>query len=329
MAPAAGSTDTKRRVYGMWMPRPNRPRRGPWGVRCREKDREAEIRDSASRRVFARGGSANTEPVVWGHSRGSACATAQPSCRHRPFGRRPSVSRSGSATPQTLSGRAPRRHRRAAAFSARAAGHARFARYADGMFEILVVCTGNICRSPLAEVVLRGTLEQLGGRVHSAGTQGLDAAPMTPEAQRLVVAMGADAGAASAHRSRYLTAAHLDSPDLILAMSREHRGRVAQLAPARLRSSFTVREFARLATGIPDADTVSAVASAGPDAAARVRAAVAIVAARRGLSAPPDDPADDDVVDPYRRPWATYQLSAAQMSPGLDQVARVVSLATR
>ncbi|WP_288784508.1 low molecular weight phosphatase family protein [uncultured Microbacterium sp.] len=197
------------------------------------------------------------------------------------------------------------------------------------MFEILVVCTGNICRSPLAEVVLRGTLEQLGGRVHSAGTQGLDAAPMTPEAQRLVVAMGADAGAASAHRSRYLTAAHLDSPDLILAMSREHRGRVAQLAPARLRSSFTVREFARLATGIPDADIVSAVASAGPDATARVRAAVAIVAARRGLSAPPDDPADDDVVDPYRRPWATYQLSAAQMSPGLDQVARVVSLATR
>lgn len=239
------------------------------------------------------------------------------------------MSRSGSATPQTLSGRAPRRHRRAAAFSARAAGHARCARYADGMFEILVVCTGNICRSPLAEVVLRGTLERLGGRVHSAGTQGLDAAPMTPEAQRLVVAMGTDAGAASAHRSRYLTAAHLDSPDLVLAMSREHRGRVAQLAPARLRSSFTVREFARLATGIPDADIVSAVASAGPDAAARVRAAVAIVAARRGLSAPPDDPADDDVVDPYRRPWATYQLSAAQMSPGLDQVARVVSLATR
>lgn len=214
-------------------------------------------------------------------------------------------------------------------FRPRRRSRARFARYADGMFEILVVCTGNICRSPLAEVVLRGTLEQLGGRVHSAGTQGLDVAPMTPEAQRLVVAMGADAGAASAHRSRYLTAAHLDSPDLILAMSREHRGRVAQLAPARLRSSFTVREFARLATGIPDADIVSAVASAGPDAAARVRAAVAIVAARRGLSAPPDDPADDDVVDPYRRPWATYQLSAAQMSPGLDQVARVVSLATR
>ena len=35
-------------------------------MRCREKDREAEIRDSASRRVFARGGSANTEPVVRG-----------------------------------------------------------------------------------------------------------------------------------------------------------------------------------------------------------------------------------------------------------------------
>lgn len=130
------------------------------------------------------------------------------------------------------------------------------------MFEILVVCTGNICRSPLAEVVLRGTLERLGGRVHSAGTQ--DAAPMTP-VQRYDSPWAPTPRAASAHRSAYL-GDHLASPDLILASAGstedESPGATLVLHRSRVR---------RLATGIPDADIVSAVASAGPDAAARGR----------------------------------------------------------
>lgn len=195
------------------------------------------------------------------------------------------------------------------------------------MFEILTVCTGNICRSPLAEVLLRTRLEPLGATVHSAGTQGLDNAPMTPEALRLAVELGADETFARAHRSRYMTEQYLRSPDLILAMSREHRRRIVEFAPSRLRSTFTLREFARLAADTPDDTIMTAADAAGDDASPRVRAAVAAVAGMRGMGVPPADPADDDVIDPYRRSWNTYQLSASQLAPAIDQVVRVATLA--
>jgi protein-tyrosine phosphatase len=195
------------------------------------------------------------------------------------------------------------------------------------MFEILTVCTGNICRSPLAETVLRTRLAEYAPRIHSAGTMGLDSAPMTADAQRLAQELGVSHDVAAAHRSRYLTEAELRTPDLILAMSRDHRRRIVELAPRRLRSAFTVREFSRLAADTLDEEIMAAAVEAGSDASARVRAAVAAVAAQRGMSAPPSDPLEDDVVDPYRRSWETYRLSASQLAPALDQVVRVLSIA--
>jgi len=199
----------------------------------------------------------------------------------------------------------------------------------DATFEVLTVCTGNICRSPLAAALLHTRLSAWGARVHSAGIHGLDDAPMTPEALRLADELGADGAYAAAHRSRYLTEGELASPDLILAMSREHRRRVVEYAPSRLRSTFTVREFARLAREASDAEIIAAADAAEPNASARIRAAVAAVAGMRGAGMPPADPADDDVVDPYRRSWATYQLSAAQLAPAVAEVGRVLTLAIR
>lgn len=196
------------------------------------------------------------------------------------------------------------------------------------MVEILTVCTGNICRSPLAELLLRVRLERIGTVVHSAGTMGLDSAAMTPEAQKLAVGLGVPADLAAAHRSRYLTERDLTSPDLIIAMSREHRRRIVELAPSRLRAAFTAREFARLAQTVSDEEVRSAAGAAGADAPARLRAAITSVANQRGMTPPPADPASDDVIDPYRRSWQTYQRSATELLPAIEQVARVVALAT-
>lgn len=187
--------------------------------------------------------------------------------------------------------------------------------------EILTVCTGNICRSPLAALVLRTRLADLGVDVTSAGVRGLNAATMTPEAIDLAVEYGVTAEAADTHRSRYLIEALLASPDLILTMTRDHRRDVAELAPSRLRSTFTVREFARLAEALSD-DEITA-AAVGDDASARLRAAAAAVAGQRGLV----PPGDDDVIDPYRRDWKIYRESADQLVPALAQVERVVRLA--
>ncbi|MDF2916465.1 MAG: protein tyrosine phosphatase [Microbacterium sp.] len=197
------------------------------------------------------------------------------------------------------------------------------------MIEIATICTGNICRSPLAALMLQTRLAGRGVRVTSAGTRGLADHGMTPEAQRLALARGISASDAEAHRARFLTEQHLVSADLVLAMAREHRRAVAELVPARTRVAFTVREFARLASSLSDAALQGAVATAADqDAAGRLRAAVAAVAGQRGLVLPPADPTDDDVVDPYRRSWSTYETSAAQLDPAIDQVVRVVAVAT-
>lgn len=192
--------------------------------------------------------------------------------------------------------------------------------------EVLTVCTGNICRSPLAEQVLRARLADLDVAVASAGTHGLVDQPMTPDAARLAAELGVPADDSAAHRARWLNEEHLARVDLVLAMTREHRAHVVGLAPARLRSTFTAREFARLAADLADADIRSAANAAGTDPHARVRAVLALLAARRGELDAPVDAADDDVIDPYRRSWAVYQQSASEMTPGLDAVARVLRL---
>lgn len=200
------------------------------------------------------------------------------------------------------------------------------------MIEIMTVCTGNICRSPLAALVIASRLSDLGIVAYSAGVRGLADAPMTADAVDLAVARGIPAADAAGHRSRFLTERHLARPDLILAMTRDHRRAIAELAPARLRSTFTMREFARLAASLTDAQIRAAAADAvadadGQDASARLRAASALLAGQRGLLVPPADPLDDDVVDPYGRSRATYELSGAQLDPAIDQVERVVRLA--
>jgi protein-tyrosine phosphatase len=190
--------------------------------------------------------------------------------------------------------------------------------------QILTVCTGNICRSPLAEQLLRASLAPLDVQVASAGTHALIDKPMTRDAAKLAASLGVPAADSKAHRARWLTEQHLAGLDLVLAMAREHRSYAVSLAPARLRSTFTVREFERLAAGVTDAEIRAAAEAAGSDTHARLRAALGLLRARRDQAAAPANPADDDVIDPYRRSWETYELSAAQLVPGIREVARVV-----
>lgn len=195
------------------------------------------------------------------------------------------------------------------------------------MFEILTVCTGNICRSPLAEVLLRDALTGLPCSVSSAGTMDLGARAMTPEAQRLATERGVAPEVADAHRARALTPAIVQSANLILVMAREHRRKVLDLAPHKFQAVFAVREFARLAEQVSDAEVASAAAQAGEQTDQRLRAGIRTVTLKRGSAGATARPQDDDVIDPYRQPWETYELAATQLVPAVEQVIRVVKLA--
>ncbi|WP_404473082.1 low molecular weight phosphatase family protein [Microbacterium aerolatum] len=190
---------------------------------------------------------------------------------------------------------------------------------------ILTVCTGNICRSPMAEILLRARLESLGVRVHSAGTHALVDHAMTEPAQELAIEHGAGTDAASAHRARYLVEPMLKDADLVLTMAREHRSHAVQLMPSALRRTFTLREFARLAQTLSTEDARAAADATGENPRDRLRAAALAVTAQRGVSAAVPD--EDDVIDPYRRSRETYELSTSQLTPAIDDVERIVRAA--
>ncbi|WP_308192542.1 hypothetical protein [Microbacterium sp. Au-Mic1] len=188
---------------------------------------------------------------------------------------------------------------------------------------VLTVCTGNICRSPLAESLLRTRLAELDLRVHSAGTHGMVGHAMTDPAQKLAHDRGVDAGVTAAHRARLLTEPLLDDADLVLTMTSEQRDYAVQMLPRRLHRVFPVREFARLAQGVTDAQVRTIADRAGSDPRRRLVAVVETISDRRGGSAPKDE----DVIDPYRRSTEVYEESAAQLTPALAEVERVIRAA--
>lgn len=197
---------------------------------------------------------------------------------------------------------------------------------AAGAPVILTVCTGNICRSPQAELLLRAQLEALDVKVHSAGTHALVDHGMPAEAQEITVRLGANSEHVQSHRARQLTERFVVDADLILALTRVHRTAAAELAPERVRQAFTLREFARLSAGLSDESVAAAAATGGTDRRARLQAAVQLIAERRGVK--PSAPAEaDDVIDPFRQSNEVYEESAAQLLPAVREVSRVISAA--
>jgi protein-tyrosine phosphatase len=93
-------------------------------------------------------------------------------------------------------------------------------RESGGPYRVCLVCLGNICRSPMAEVVLRTQLALAGlaGEVvvDSAGTAAWHVGqPMSPRARGALAWRGLDG---EAHRARQFDAAWLPERDLVLAM---------------------------------------------------------------------------------------------------------------
>lgn len=180
---------------------------------------------------------------------------------------------------------------------------------------VLVVCTGNICRSPAAERLLAA---RLGAQVQvaSAGVRAVVGSPMMRTMARLVAGAGADAHGFAA---RQLTADMVRESDLVLTMTRAHRAAVVELAPAAVRRTFALRELARLAVAADASST-------GPwpsDPAGRVRALPARASQQRGRV--PAATQDDDIDDPYDRGDAAYQRAFGEID---DAVQRVVAALT-
>ena len=191
-------------------------------------------------------------------------------------------------------------------------------------FRILTVCTGNVCRSPLAEQLLRARLNPAIVTVKSAGVSALVGVGMPDPALEWANRLGVTD--ASSHVAQQVTVELVRGADLVLAMARDHRRALVELTPAATRKTFTVRELAHIAAGISDDELRSEVA-ASTDAVEALRSAVDLASALRGVVEPVAYPDDLDVVDPYRQSAAVYERSASQLAPAADAVAQFLARA--
>ncbi len=109
--------------------------------------------------------------------------------------------------------------------------------------DILVICSGNICRSPFAEGYLRlllGQRKRQDVRVQSAGTLGIVGSRASSDSMALAREAGFDL---SEHRSRAVTFDAVDEAGIILVMERAHRRELARLFPDETERVHLLSEF--------------------------------------------------------------------------------------
>jgi protein-tyrosine-phosphatase len=173
------------------------------------------------------------------------------------------------------------------------------------MSGILVVCTGNICRSPMAEGLLRAALvRRLGDdapAVCSAGTAGWEGSGATQEAIQAAGELGVDI---RVHSARHLDDPILDDADLVVCMAAEHRAAIVHDRPDLAATTFTLSELVGLLEASPSSGSIDA----------RVAAAAA---ARNG--SPPSRAGD--IRDPLGEPLDGYREVAAELRDLSDRLA--------
>lgn len=179
---------------------------------------------------------------------------------------------------------------------------------------VLVVCTGNVCRSPYIERRLRHELAGTGITVTSGGTHALVDRPMDRGSSMLLEAGGVPG---QDFRARQLTRAMVAEADLVLAAAREHRSAAARLHPPAIRTAMTLRDLADLLADVTPAEVMARAASG-----TWVAQVVSAAQSRRALV--PARQEAVDITDPFGAPGAVFERMAGEVEAALQVIVPVL-----
>ena len=169
---------------------------------------------------------------------------------------------------------------------------------------IMFVCTGNVCRSPMGELLMRRYLSGTSITVSSAGTHALVGHPIDPSSGRLMDSVGIDSGE---FRSRQLTRELAENADLILCFEEEQRNNIVDMAPAVVRRTFLVTDFANMCLYCAQHDLVK-----GLTVQERLNSVIEASSFIR-----PMIPAPRDVEDPFTKDFPVFRKAANQTNKAI------------
>ena len=172
---------------------------------------------------------------------------------------------------------------------------------------VLSVCTGNICRSPLSEYLLRNALDGEHFRIASAGTHAVIHGSVPDQQVKIAQELGLYG--IMEHRPHQVTANDIRDADVILTATLRHRRRVVRTVPLAANRTFTMQEFAHLIPHVSETELMELLSMRDRP----MRAASLAVHHMRGIIPQPAGEDSYDIADPYGENAKAYRRSAEQL----------------
>ncbi|UUZ82572.1 low molecular weight protein arginine phosphatase [Paenibacillus sp. P26] len=186
------------------------------------------------------------------------------------------------------------------------------------MNRILFVCTGNTCRSPMAEGMLRKMLTEqgfAGVEVKSAGVAAYEGSPMSDHAATVLKSKGCTVSG----QSTPLTEELIAWADLILTMTSSHKRHTIQLYPESVDKVFTLKEYVNGDDG--SAALIAEMESLVTDLQLKQALSQPITEEERArLATLEKGPPNPDISDPFGGPLHRYQACADEIEACLRKL---------